>query len=104
MFRLDVYHHSVCPSTDPVLAALAEMKGILMATKDEVTAQIVAATAQTNKIIGEVQAATAALTAAIEAAGNSTPAMDAALASLKSALQVADDLNPDAPPPPPPGE
>ena len=102
MFRLDVYHHSEPPPTDPVLTALAELKGILMATKEEVTAQIVAATEQTNKIISEVQTATAALSDAIAAAGNSTPAMDAALAGLKAALQVADDLNPDAPPPAPP--
>ena len=96
MFRLDVYHHSVCSPTDPVMVALAELKEIAMATKNEVTAQIEAAADQTNKIIAEVTAAVAALTAAIEAAGNSTPEMDAALVRLQASLQVADDLNPDA--------
>lgn len=97
MFRLDVYHHSVCSPTDPVLVALAELKGIAMATKSEVTAAIEAAAAQTDKIISEVTTATAALTTAIAAAGNSTPEMDAALARLQASLQVADDLNADAP-------
>ena len=73
---------------------LQQLRKVLM-NQAEMEAALVAAADKTDKIIAEVQAATAVLQAAIAAAGSSTPAVDAALLRLQNALTVADDLNPD---------
>jgi F0F1-type ATP synthase membrane subunit b/b' len=56
------------PTIADVLSAINQLKEIAMATHAEVTAQIEAYATQTDKIISEVQAATAQLVAAIDAA------------------------------------
>ena len=98
--QVDHFFH---PSQDvqSVLASLANLKEIIMATKAEFAADINATADKVVKVIGEFTAATAQMAAAIEAAGNSSPEEDAALARLKAAVQQADDLNPDAPEPEP---
>lgn len=62
--------------------------------QEELLAQINAANAKTEKIIGEITA----LKTAVENASvhDVSPEVQAALNQLLSNLQVADDLNPDA--------
>lgn len=88
------------PTPADLLAAIESLRSYIMSTQAELAASLQALADKTDKIIAEVQASTAELQAAIAAAGNSTPAIDAAMLRLSTALQVADDLNPDVPPAP----
>ena len=67
----------------------------IMATQAETVVQINALTTQVAKVRAEVQN----LIDVIATGGNTTPELDAAVASLQSAMQGLDDLNPDAPTP-----
>lgn len=72
----------------------------IMASQDELAAEIRAANAQIRKAVDEVLAKIAALE---EAVRNNPPAQSIidAVAELKAASQAADDVVPDAPPPTP---
>jgi len=72
----------------------------IMATQDQLSADLTAISTQVAKI-GEESKSTLAKVAELEAqlaaAGGTTPAVDAALAALKAQVQVVDDLVADAP-------
>jgi len=72
----------------------------IMATQDQLAADLTAISTQVAKI-GEESKSTLAKVAELEAqlaaAGGTTPAVDAALAALKAQVQVVDDLVADAP-------
>lgn len=72
----------------------------IMASQDELAAEIRAANAQIRKAVDEVLEKIAALE---EAVRNNPPAQSIidAVAELKAASQAADDVVPDAPPPTP---
>ena len=81
-------------SARSILQALEKV----MASQEQLAAQLNAISAQLTKVTGEIQARVTALEAAIEAAGNTTPEVDAALEAVKQIAQALDDLNPDATP------
>lgn len=73
-------------------------------TQDEVAADLVAYQAQVVKVYGEIQKNLADLVDAVAKQNNASPALIAASEGLKTSIQAADDLNPDAPVEPTPGE
>jgi uncharacterized phage infection (PIP) family protein YhgE len=126
--HVHVHHHDGRDAEREILAEITNLKGAIMATQAEQTAQLQSisdaldtasasltdVSAQLDKGIAEVTAEIAALKDA--ASGNSTPEMDALFssigskltalagttASIKTATQALDDMNPDAPPAPAP--
>ena len=80
-----------------LLAAINQLKELIMSTQAELATELTAVKAQLDKAKQEIVDKLAALEAAIVAAGNTTAEVDAALADLKGAAQGLDDLNPDAP-------
>jgi ABC-type Fe3+-hydroxamate transport system substrate-binding protein len=71
----------------------------IMATQAELAAELAAKTAQVRKAIDEITTRLAALEEAVRNAP-ATPELTAAVAALSTAVQAADDIVPDAPPPP----
>ena len=71
---------------------------ILMASQTELAAELAAKTAQIRKTIGEI---TSKLDALLEQINNAqvSPELRAAADALGTAVQAADDIVPDAPPP-----
>lgn len=79
-------------------------QGAIMATQEELTAQLVALKAQAEKSEAEERAVIVTMTqqiadlnALIAAGGPVTPELQAAADALGVSLQSLDDLNPDAP-------
>ena len=70
----------------------------IMATQAELAAELAAKTAQIRKAIDEITTRLAALEEAVRNAP-ATPELTAAVAALGAAVQAADDIVPDAPPP-----
>jgi hypothetical protein len=76
-----------------------------MVTQIELAAQVATLTGQVTKILTEITSASDILRARIveleaqlaNAATDAIPALEAAVTDLKSALQILDDVNPDAP-------
>jgi methyl-accepting chemotaxis protein len=86
------------------LAQLIHLKTIhtqltqIMATQAELAAELAAKTAQIRKAIDEITTRLASLEEAVRNAP-ATPELTAAVAALSTAVQAADDIVPDAPPP-----
>lgn len=101
-WAIDVHHYFHNPAGQAeILAAISETKGAIMATQQELAADLAAVSANVEKIGGETRSLIEKideLTAAVEAAGNTTPEVDAALQALKDQVAVVDALVPDAPP------
>lgn len=77
-----------------------ELKGMIMASQEQLVADLAAMTAQVEKIGGETRSLISKvdeLMAALAAASETTPAIDNALQALKDQLSVVDALVPDAP-------
>jgi hypothetical protein len=70
----------------------------IMATQTELAAELAAKTTQIRKAIDEITSRLAALEEAVRNAP-ATPELTAAVAALGAAVQAADDIVPDAPPP-----
>lgn len=99
-----VYLHSPCGAhrcahAADIIDAIDELKEQIMATQEQLAADLAAVTANVSKIGDETRTLLSKiddLTAAVAAAGNTTPEVDAALAALKAQVAVVDDLVPDA--------
>lgn len=79
-------------------AEAAILKGQIAMLQTELEGRLAAAADLQQKILDEVQAATAALRAEIAALGVVSPAAEAQLVRLEALQAVADGLNPDAVP------
>ncbi len=97
--RIDIHNHydgndlkEMLSKINCILKNLSE----IMATQKEVAQELVDLKAQVDKVTTEIRADFQKLADAIAASGNSTSEVDAALAALKTSVQGADDLNPDA--------
>lgn len=87
------YHYTcACAQMAEVLNLLKEIR----MTQEQLAQAMKDLKAQLGKVKDEVIAKVVAVEAAV---GKTTPEVDAAFADLKGAVQVLDDLNPDAPPP-----
>lgn len=95
--RLDVYVHIV--NDEPILQEILTGVRHVMASMQEVTAELIALKDQVVKSRTEVLKKIADLEAALATAGSTTPEVDAALAALKQEVQTSDDIVPDAPTP-----
>lgn len=85
------------PQAMRLLLLINSKQELMMSTQAELSAQLVALTAQVVKSRNEIIAHVAAIQAALDAAGNTSAEVDAALAALRAELQITDDLIPDAP-------
>lgn len=74
------------------------LKGIIVATKDELAARLNANADRLDKAKAEIVASIQALKDEISNADATSPAIDAALSRLDGAAATLDDLNPDAEP------
>ena len=90
------YHTHFHYGNEAVLKQINKKLLKIMASQEEVAAQLTALTAQLEKVKAEIQANLDALAQAIADQGNATPEVEAALAALTASVQSADDLNPDA--------
>ena len=83
---------------------ILERLDTVMTTQTELTQQIEALTAQSDKARLEVLGRLAALELALERAGTVAPSVMVALAALKASVQSTDDIVADAPVEPPPAD
>jgi len=87
--------------SDRLLFVINYKVGIIMASQEQLAADLNALTAQVAHIGSETSATlqkVVELEAALAAAGATTPEVDAALAALKAQAQATDELVPDAAP------
>ena len=88
-----------------LLTELNRKVDLLMVSQTQIAADVAGLTAQVAKILSEVTTASDILRARIaeleaqlaNASTDAIPALEAAVTDLKSALQILDDVNPDAP-------
>lgn len=106
--QINVRVELVSPGLDEIKSLVTGLSNMLvifkeqiMATQDQLAADLGAVTTQIQKIGTETSATlqkVADLEAALAAGNVTTPAVDAAMAALKAQAQLTDDLIPDAPP------
>jgi hypothetical protein len=104
---IHLHLHSVAESS--ILAAILDLKEIIMASNTELTAKLDAVAVQQQKTIGEIAALQGTVTdlrqsvvdlqAVIAAGGEPPPELVAAVDKVASLAQQVDDAIPDAPPP-----
>jgi hypothetical protein len=98
--KLDIYiHHKYDDIVEELLTELLLQGDRIMATQDELAADLDRVTQAVVKIGTETSTTlqkVADLEAALVNGGMTSPAVDAALAALKAQVQVVDDLIPDA--------
>lgn len=95
---VDVYHHF--PVNTDTLTALNQLKELIMATQEELAADIANVTAQVTKIGTETSTLLQKVTdlqTIIDSQGGVSPQLQAAVDALKAQVQVVDNLVPDAP-------
>jgi hypothetical protein len=101
-------HHYIHWDTRPGVsladlhAVRDQMIGAIMATKEELEAQLAALADQSEKVRDEVVAGIQQLRDELAASGQTTPGIDAAVARIAGAMGVMDAIHDDAPPPPEP--
>lgn len=99
--RLDIYVHLVSFESKDILHTILTGVTQIMASQQQLVADLNTVTAQVAKI-GEETAKTLAkvteLEAALANAGSTTPEVDEALSALKAQAQLTDDMVPDVTP------
>ena len=83
-----------------LIADISQLKELVMATREELVAELNAIKTQISKVGDETRSLLTKveeLLVLLAGAGNTTPEIDAAVTGVKEQLQIVDDLVPDAP-------